>query len=244
MRSDIVIGMKNAIAYYRVSTQKQGASGLGLEAQQYSVEAYARSNDLTIAATYTEVETGTNKRKRTEIYKALDECKRLGAVLLIAKLDRLARNVHFISGLMESGIKFVCVDNPSVTPLTLHVLAAVAEQEAKMIATRTKDALAAAKQRGAKLGKPENLTPDAVKKGRAASKTKAVDAYSKIMNYVCVLQKQGKTYAEIATQLNKDGYKTRNGKEFTSMTVWRMTQRVDCKKVRRVARATAKDKES
>lgn len=232
--------MKNAIAYYRVSTQKQGASGLGLEAQQYSVEAYARSNDLTITTAYTEIETGTSKRKRVEIYKALDECKNTGATLLIAKLDRLARNVHFVSGLMESGIKFVCVDNPSVTPLTLHVLAAVAEQEAKMISARTKAALDAAKARGAQLGKPENLTIEAAKKGGAATKAKAIDGYSKIMNYVCMLQKQGKTNADIAAQLNKDGYRTRQNAEFTGMTVWRMVQRVDCKKVRRAARAAAK----
>jgi DNA invertase Pin-like site-specific DNA recombinase len=228
--------MKNGIAYYRVSTQKQGASGLGLEAQQYSVEAYARSNGLTITTAYTEIETGTSKRKRVEIYKALDECKNTGATLLIAKLDRLARNVHFISGLMESGVKFVCVDNPSVTPLTLHVLAAVAEQEAKMISARTKAALDAAKARGAKLGKPENLTIEAAKKGGAATKAKAIDGYSKIMNYVCMLQKQGKTNADIAAQLNKDGYRTRQNAEFTSMTVWRMAQRVDCKKVRRAAK--------
>ena len=231
------MGMSNAISYYRVSTTKQGASGLGLEAQQYSVEAYARSNDLTITATYTEVETGTSKRKRTEIYKAIEHCKKIGATLLIAKLDRLARNVHFISGLMESGIKFVCVDSPAVTPLTLHVLAAVAEQEAKMISARTKAALDAAKARGVTLGKPENLPANAGAISAAKRKAEAIDAYSKVMNYICIMQKQGKTYEAIAAQLNKDGYKTRNGKEFAAMTVYRMVQRVDCKKVRKAARA-------
>lgn len=230
----------NAIAYYRVSTVKQGVSGLGLEGQKMSVEAYANANAHIIIDTFTEVETGTNKRQRTAIFKALEACRKTGAILLIAKLDRLARNVAFISGLMESGIKFVAVDNPAVTPLTLHVLAAVAEQEAKMISARTKAALGAAKARGVKLGKPENLNADAVRKSNAVNTAKAVDAYSKVMGYVCMMKKQGKTNADIAAQLNKDGYRTRQNAEFTGMTVWRMVQRVDCKKVRRAARAAAK----
>lgn len=231
------MGMSNAISYYRVSTVKQGLSGLGLEAQKASVETYAKSTGLNITGEFIEVETGTSKRQRTEIYKALAECKRTGATLLIAKLDRLARNVAFIATLMESGVKFVAVDNPAVTPLTLHVLAAVAEQEAKMISARTKSALDAAKARGVVLGKPENLPSNAGAISGAKRKAEAIDAYSKVMNYICIMQKQGKTYEAIATQLNKDGYKTRNGKEFAAMTVYRMVQRVDCKKVRKAARA-------
>jgi len=229
--------MSNAVSYYRVSTVKQGQSGLGLEAQKMSVCLYAKSAGLNITGEFVEVETGTAKKQRVEIYKALAECKRTGAILLIAKLDRLARNVAFIASLMESGVKFVAVDNPAVTPLTLHVLAAVAEQEAKMISARTKAALGAAKARGVTLGKPENLPSNAGSISGAKRKAEAIDGYSKIMNYVCILQKQGKTNADIAAQLNKDGYKTRNGKEFAAMTVWRMVQRVDCKKVRKAARA-------
>lgn len=229
--------MSNAISYYRVSTAKQGLSGLGLEAQKASVCAYAKSAGLNITGEFVEVETGTAKRQRTEIYKALAECKRTGATLLIAKLDRLARNVAFIASLMESGVKFVAVDNPAVTPLTLHVLASVAEQEAKMISSRTKSALDAAKARGVVLGKPENLPSNAGAISGAKRKAEAIDAYSKVMNYICIMQKQGKSYEAIATQLNKDGYKTRNGKEFAAMTVYRMVQRVDCKKVRKAARA-------
>ena len=229
--------MDKAIAYYRVSTVKQGASGLGLEAQQAAVCAFAQSNGFTITGEHTEVETGTSKRQRVIIFRALDDCKRTGATLLIAKLDRLARNVHFISGLMESGVKFVAVDNPAVTPLTLHVLAAVAEQEAKMISSRTKAALDAAKARGVKLGKPENLSTEAQAKGAATMKAKATEAYAKIINYSCMLQKQGKTYDEIAGQLNKDGYLTRQGKTFSPMTVWRLLSRVDCKKILKKKRA-------
>jgi DNA invertase Pin-like site-specific DNA recombinase len=210
-----------AIAYYRVSTQKQGASGLGLEAQRADVQAYAKAYSLTIVAEYTEIETGTNKRKRKEIFKALADAKARDAVLLIAKLDRLARNVHFISGLMESGVAFVAVDNPSVTPLTLHVLAAVAEQEAKMISVRTRGALAAAKARGTVIGTPANLTREAQLKGAQANADARRAAYSQLMNYAGMLRTGGLTFAAMAERLNTDGYKTRTGKAFTAMTVWR-----------------------
>ena len=231
------MGMSNAVSYYRVSTVKQGQSGLGLEAQKMSVCLYAKSAGLNITGEFVEVETGTAKKQRVEIYKALAECKRTGAILLIAKLDRLARNVAFIATLMESGVKFVAVDNPAVTPLTLHVLAAVAEQEAKMISARTKAALDAAKARGVTLGKPENLPSNAGAISGAKRKAEAIAAYSKVMNYICIMQKQGKTYEAIAAQLNKDGYLTRQGKTFSPMTVWRLLSRVDCKQILKKKRA-------
>jgi DNA invertase Pin-like site-specific DNA recombinase len=138
---------------------------------------------------------------------------------------------------MESGVKFVAVDNPAVTPLTLHVLAAVAEQEAKMISARTKAALDAAKARGVTLGKPENLPSNAGAISGAKRKAEAIAAYSKVMNYICIMQKQGKTYEAIAAQLNKDGYLTRQGKTFSPMTVWRLLSRVDCKQILKKKRA-------
>jgi DNA invertase Pin-like site-specific DNA recombinase len=220
--------MSNAIAYFRVSTVKQGQSGLGLEAQKSSVMQYAKSNGFCITGEFTEIETGTSKRQRVAIYDAIAECKRTGATLLIAKLDRLARNVAFIASLMESGVKFVAVDNPSVTPLTLHVLAAVAEQEAKMISTRTKAALDAAKARGAKLGNPDNLPSNAGEISAAKRKGEAIEAYAKLQNYVCILRKQGMSYEAIATQLNRDGYRTRTGAEFAAITVHRMVKRTSC----------------
>ena len=145
-----------AVSYYRVSTARQGASGLGLEAQRASVTAYAKANGLAIVSEFTEIETGTRKKKRKVIYKELAAAKACDGVLLIAKLDRLARNVVFISTLMESGAPFVCVDFPQVTNLTLHILAAVAEEEARMISARTKAALKRAKARGTKLGAPQS----------------------------------------------------------------------------------------
>ena len=216
----------DAIAYYRVSTIKQGLSGLGLEAQQAAVMAYALANGLVIVQSFIEVETGTNKRKRIEIFKALAECKRTGAKLLIAKLDRLARNVYFISGLMESKVDFVCVDSPNVTPLTLHVLAAVAEQEAKLISSRTKAALGAAKARGVELGTPDNLTHEAQLKGARANRERAIEANAKLTNYIAMLQSSGLTFEAMADRLNADGYRTRSGAEFTPMAVWRMCKRV------------------
>jgi len=151
---------KLLVPYYRVSTRRQGASGLGLEAQQSCVADYARYGQHEIIGAYREIETG-KRADRLALAKAIVHAKRAKATLVIAKLDRLARNVHFLSGLMESRIEFVCCDNPHANRLTLHILAAVAEDEAHRISERTKAALAAFKARGGKLGTPANLTPQA-----------------------------------------------------------------------------------
>ncbi len=146
--------------YYRVSTRKQGESGLGLEAQQSYVINYARTGSHEIIVSYQEIETG-KRSDRPELAKAIAHAKRAKATPVIAKLDRLARNVHFLSGLMESRVDFVCCDNPHANRLTLHILAAVAEDEACRISERTVAALAAYKARGATLGTPANLTLEA-----------------------------------------------------------------------------------
>lgn len=207
-----------AVAYYRVSRQKQAASGLGLEAQQANVAAFAKARGYEVTATFTEIETGTNKRQRPELASALEQARREGAELLIAKLDRLARNVHFVSGLMESRVRFTAVDMPEVDSLTVHILAAVAEKEAKMISTRTKDALTAAKARGAKLGNPQNLTLEARRRGAQARRTTAVESYRLVSGYVQVLRAQGLTLQQIADRLNTEGHRTVTGK------LWRPTQ--------------------
>jgi DNA invertase Pin-like site-specific DNA recombinase len=139
------------VAYYRVSTAKQGRSGLGLEAQQEAVRAYLNGGSWQLVAEVVEVESG-KRNDRSKLAEALRLCRLHGATLIIAKLDRLARNVAFISNLMESGVEFTAVDFPQANRLTVHILAAVAEHEAKAISTRTKDALAAAKARGVRLG--------------------------------------------------------------------------------------------
>lgn len=141
------------VAYYRVSTAQQGASGLGLEAQREAVARHVRFAGGAIVAEFEEVESG-KKNDRPQIRRALGACRVQRATLIIAKLDRLARNVAFISSLMEAGVDFIACDNPHATRLTIHILAAVAEHEREMISQRTKAALQAAKARGVKLGNP------------------------------------------------------------------------------------------
>ncbi len=143
--------MKKAIPYYRVSTIRQGESGLGLEAQQKAVRDYATKFNIILLQECIEIESGKNSN-RSVLLDALDKCKKQNAVLLIAKLDRLSRNVAFISKLMEAGIDFLAVDNPHANKLMLHIMAAFAEHEREQISIRTKAALASAKYRGVQLG--------------------------------------------------------------------------------------------
>lgn len=150
------------VSYLRVSTQRQGASGLGLEAQRQTVSQFLAGGTRTALAEFVEVETGKGANaleKRPELRSALEQCRKSGATLLIAKLDRLTRNVFFVSGLMESKVKFIACDLPEANQLTIHIMAAFAEHEARRISERTRDALAAAKARGVVLGAtgPQNL---------------------------------------------------------------------------------------
>src|SRR6516165_29497 len=139
------------IGYQRVSTRKQGESGLGLESQEAAIRAYAAQRGATVIGMYTEVESG-RRSDRPQLASALAHARRSRATLVVAKLDRLSRNVAFLSALLESKADFVACDNPHANKLTVHLLAAVAEHEAEMISRRTKDALAAYKARGGKLG--------------------------------------------------------------------------------------------
>ena len=140
------------IAYVRVSTERQGRSGLGLEAQQAAIHAVLRAGDRLLAPAYVEVESG-KRTDRPEPEKALARCRATGATLLIAKLDRLSRDAHFLLGLKKAKVEFVAADMPTADPLTVGIMALVAEEEARMISARTKAALAAAKARGQKLGR-------------------------------------------------------------------------------------------
>src|SRR5262249_22246459 len=136
--------MKTAIVYRRVSTKRQGESGLGLEAQQQAVETYATANQIKLLATYTEVESG-RPADGPDPPTASSHAKASKAMLIVTNLDRLARNVSFLSALMDSGVEFCAVDNANANRLTIHILVAVAEDEARRISQRTKDALAAYK---------------------------------------------------------------------------------------------------
>ena len=156
------------IAYYRVSTARQGESQLGLLAQKHAVENFI-SPDL-IDKEFTEIETGTNKKYRPILNEAIELCAKTGATLIIAKLDRLARNVSFVSSLMDSKVKFKAVDMPEANELTIHIMSAIAQHEAKVISKRIKEGLAQSKK---KKGNPQNLTAEAMAKGLASIKHKA-----------------------------------------------------------------------
>src|SRR5580704_5880269 len=153
------------VPYYRVSTARQGQSGLGLEAQQKAVRDFLNGGAWEIVAEFVEVESG-KKADRPELARALDACRKHKAKLVIAKLDRLSRNLALIATLMDAGVEFIAVDNPHANKLTLHILAAVAEHEREAISERTKAALAAAKARGTRLGTPDPA--HALKRMRAA----------------------------------------------------------------------------
>jgi DNA invertase Pin-like site-specific DNA recombinase len=214
------------VAYYRVSTKGQGSSGLGLEAQEAAVMQYLNGGAWELLAAFTDVESGTRKgNNRPELKRALQFCKKTGATLVIAKLDRLARNVHFVSGLMEAKVDFVAVDMPEANRLTIHIMAAMAEHEAEAISKRTKEALAAAKARGKVLGNPYNMTPEAQAKGAKGNREKAMSAYAPLAANVVNLKSRGMSFRAIAQHLNERGETTSTGSAFTAMTIKRIYDR-------------------
>jgi DNA invertase Pin-like site-specific DNA recombinase len=214
----------NLVAYRRVSTQKQGRSGLGLEAQDALIHGFAERTRSTIVAKFVEVETGKNS-DRIELRKAIAEAKRLKASLIIPKLDRLSRKVSFISALIESGIDFFAADSPDDEPFIMHVKASFAEEEGRKISQRTKDALAVAKALGTKLGTPENLTEAARVKGADENRNQAVTAYALISPLVKSLRNEGLSFGAIADRLNEKGYTTRTGSTWSAMQVKRVLDR-------------------
>lgn len=220
------------VGYYRVSTREQGESKLGLEAQQEAVRRHAETTGCMLIGAYTEVESGNRHLNRPALAKALAECKAAKATLVIAKLDRLARNVAFTANLMESGIDFVACDNPYATPLTIHILAAVAEDESKRISQRTKDALAAYKARGGTLGgvRPgQRLSEEARQNGRAKGQetiqANATAAYYLIAREIVALKSHGLSLIAIAVELNVRGHVTRTGKPWNDVQVSRVLKR-------------------
>jgi DNA invertase Pin-like site-specific DNA recombinase len=225
--------MSKIVAYYRVSSSKQGKSGLGLEAQQQAVTAYAASSGCEIIESFTEVESGKNNN-RPELTEALELCEITGARLVIAKLDRLSRSVAFLSGLMESKVKFTACDNPQASELTIHILAAVAEAERKAISERTKAALQAAKQRGQVLGNPNIAQARAARDMEAALK-KATEARvnasklraKKVMRAVEKARENGaQTLQAIADYLNQEtSIRTPRGKHWSRVAVDRVLKK-------------------
>jgi DNA invertase Pin-like site-specific DNA recombinase len=222
------------VAYLRVSTARQGQSGLGLEAQEAAIQAYLAQTPgaRLLAPPHVEIESG-RKADRPELAKALERCRKTGAALLIAKLDRLARDAHFLLGLQKAGVEFVAADLPRADRLTVGILAMVAEEEAKRTSARTKAALAAAKARGTRLGGVRQgqrpPTPEEALAGSArgveARRVAAGQAAHRVAPRIAELQGQGYSLAQVAKALTAEGYRTPRGAEWTATAVRRAALR-------------------
>ena len=212
------------VCYYRVSSLKQQASGLGIEAQREAVKNYLSNKEHEVVAEFTETESG-RKSKRPELTSALKECRKQKACLLVARTDRLSRNVHFLSGLMEQKVEFVAADNPHATNLTLHIMAAVAEEEARLISIRTKAALAAAKERGVKLGTHSKVLNEESKR-KADSFAKSLSSSIKEAVIETFKMHKRTSYRSIADVFNRKGLKTDRGGKWHGNTIQRACERI------------------
>lgn len=202
------------VAYYRVSTDAQGRSGLGLEAQKEAVHRYLNGGDWTLVAEFTEVESGT-KGDRPMLTNALRACRAQGATLVISKLDRLSRDAHFLLGLEKAGVDFVAVDMPHANRLTVGIMAMVADEERRMISQRTKAALAAAKARGVQLGgyRGATVTDEVRQKAVQARKARADDHARDIAPFIEQARASGaSSLGQLAAYLNQHGVMTPTGK--------------------------------
>lgn len=206
---------KRAVAYYRVSTARQGRSGLGLDAQREAVTLFARAEGWDLKAEHTEVESG-KRVDRPELEAALAECRLHKATLIIAKLDRLARNVAFVARLMEAGVEFIAVDNPHANRITVHIISAIAEHEREQISARTKAAMAQAKARGVKIGGDRGNLPAVAAQGACAS-ARVRRAHSRqyaadLLPIITKLEQQGLcTLSRVAGALNDMNVRTPRG---------------------------------
>ncbi|MCS3747794.1 DNA invertase Pin-like site-specific DNA recombinase [Xanthomonas arboricola] len=215
--------MTSFIGYYRVSTQVQRRSGLGLAAQSTSVIDYVRTVSGDLVGAFEDVESG-GRSDRTGLANALQACRQQRATLVIAKLDRLSRNLSFIAQLMESGVEFVAADMPSANKFTIHVIAAMAEYERDLVSQRTKAALQAAKSRGTKLGNPGIRSAGVL--GTAARVKQADEFAARMAPAVTALRASGMTsFRRIAAALNQSGSRTARGKEWTAAAVRSVEQR-------------------
>ena len=217
------------VAYLRVSTAKQGRSGLGLEAQQESVRRFVRERGGRILTPeYVEVETG-KRNDRPELQKALKRCRATGATLVVAKLDRLSRNAAFLMTLRDSGVSFVAADLPEANTMTVGVMAVVAQHEREAISARTKVALAAAKARGKALGGRRKGAADISRyqrQGVEAAKAKAAARLSDVADSLQELADEGLSLNAIARQLNEQGIVASRGGNWTATGVKRALARL------------------
>ena len=228
------------IAYYRVSTQKQGVSGLGLEAQRAAVAIYVNSSVQPqhmvsaekvagLLAEYTEIESGKSDANRPQLQQAMKRARLTGATLVIAKLDRLSRNASFLLNLRDSGVEFVCADMPHANRLTVGIMALVAEQEREAISARTKAALAASKARGTVLGgfRGKGFKAGVSASGRAAIQARADRFADEVAPIIMELRATGDSLAKIATAMNDRGIRTASGKgAWSDIAVMKVLRRV------------------
>jgi DNA invertase Pin-like site-specific DNA recombinase len=203
------------IAYYRVSTDRQGKSGLGLDAQRAAVATHVQGRGEIIAE-YTETESGS-RADRPELLNALNQCRRKRARLIIAKLDRLSRNSAFINNLLESGVDFIAADMPEATPFVLRIMAAVAQQEREAISKRTKEALAEAKARGTRLGNPRPA--EAAKRAREVYAANTAARRATVRPTALELRAQGMSLPAIARELNRRSVPTPRGRQWAPASV-------------------------
>jgi DNA invertase Pin-like site-specific DNA recombinase len=219
----------NFVAYYRVSTEKQGRSGLGLEAQQQAVTAFLNGGEWRLVGSFTEVESG-KRDDRPRLAEALASCRLHQATLLIAKLDRLSRDAHFLLGLQKAGVRFVAVDMPHADNFTVGILAMVAQKEREMISERTRAALKAAKARGVSLGGDRGNLGAVSHHGRAASaglrKANADDRSQDLAAIIRPLRASGASLRAIAAELDQRGIRTARGSEWTPTAVKRVITRL------------------
>jgi len=214
------------VAYYRVSTQQQGRSGLGLEAQQKAVADYLNGGRSTLLAEFTEVETGKGADaldKRPQLRAALALCRKRKATLVIAKLDRLARNVHFVSGLIESGVEFVATEMPQANKTMIQMYAVMSEWERDAISKRTKDALAATKARGVQLGRAGAANVAAFNESQRAA---AAAHAENVRETLHELRSEGHSLRKIVVMLNASQHKAPGGGKWHLGTVQRVLARI------------------
>jgi DNA invertase Pin-like site-specific DNA recombinase len=222
--------MKNAIAYYRVSTQQQGRSGLGIEAQQAAVARFCETEGYTLQSAYTEVETGKGcdaLERRPQLSAALSAARKAHCPVIVAKLCRLSRDVHFISGLMAHKVAFIVAElGTDADPFMLHIYAALAEKERALISARTKAALAAKKQRGEQVGDIRHLGAEGGKIGRAIQVARADQFAANVMPIIEELRSAGITTLKgIAAALNARAVQTARGGQWDPTTVKRILAR-------------------
>jgi DNA invertase Pin-like site-specific DNA recombinase len=220
------------VSYIRVSTKKQQQSGLGLKAQRTAVEAWLNGGSWELVKEIVEIESGKSDRNRPELQQALDTCRRYRAKLIISRLDRLSRDPVFLLSLRDAGIDFVALDMPNANRMTVGIMAMVAEQEREALSQRTRDALAAKKAQGVKLGNPETLTFNNRKTAKAAAKKagaavrKQADEFAALILPLLDGELAGLSANATAAELNRRGVQTARGGSWTARSVLNLKARM------------------